>query len=180
MCAPAILLAETKNRDARSGRALLDATSRGDFLSLRVNGRAVQRWSRFFFDLLALDALEDLFAVDGDFARGVDAEPHLIALHPQDGHGDVVADDDRFPHAPGQDQHSQLLLGPASPVRCSAKRSYCCRIRRSPLARKRPLRAPARSNRLHTSRLTGLLLSFWPVPPASPAPRKATGDAASW
>src|SRR5688572_31315673 len=179
MCAPAILLAETKNRDARSGRALLDATSRGDFLSLRVNGRAVQRWSRFFFDLLALDALEDLFAVDGDFARGIDAEPHLIALHPQDGHGHVVADDDRFPHAPGQDQHSQLLLGPASPVRCSAKRSYCCRIRQSPLDRSFPS-ALARSNPLQTSRLTDLFLSFWSVPPASPAPREATNDAGSW
>src|SRR5688572_22832923 len=122
-----------------AGRALDDATEpRRLFLSLRVNGSSVQRWSRFFFDLLALDALVDLFAVDGDFARGIDAEPHLIAFHPQDGHGDVVADDDRFPHAPGQDQHSQLLLGPASPVRCSAKRSYCCRIRQSPLDRSFP------------------------------------------
>src|SRR5688572_23606794 len=70
-------------------------------------------WTRFFFDLFGFDAFEDLFAVYGDLARGVNAEPHLIALHSQNGHGDIVADDDRFPHAPGQDQHSQLLLGPA-------------------------------------------------------------------
>ena len=38
------------------------------------------------------DALGDLFAMDGHVLRRIDADPHLVALHAEDRHGDVFAD----------------------------------------------------------------------------------------
>src|SRR5690606_20722393 len=73
--------------------------------------RAVDVRTRLLVHLLALDALEDLLAMHRNLARRIHAQAHLIAFHTEYSNGDIFADDDRFPHAPGQDQHSQLLLG---------------------------------------------------------------------
>ena len=42
--------------------------------------------------LLTLDTLVDFFAMNGDISRRVDADAHLVGLHANDGHGDIVAD----------------------------------------------------------------------------------------
>jgi hypothetical protein len=57
--------------------------------------------------LLALDTLVDLLAMHRDVARGVDADAHLIALDAKDGHGDLVADHQRFPDPAGEYEHGR-------------------------------------------------------------------------
>jgi hypothetical protein len=44
--------------------------------------------------LLSLDPLEDLFTVDGDVLRGVDADAHLVALHAEDSGRHIISDHD--------------------------------------------------------------------------------------
>src|SRR5450631_2411012 len=56
--------------------------------------------------LFALDSLVDLFAVDRDVLRGIDANAHLIALHAKYGERDLVADHHRFADTPRQNQHA--------------------------------------------------------------------------
>src|SRR5690606_30267513 len=80
------------------------------------------RLPRLLVSLLAFDPFVDFFAVHSDFSRGVHAQAHLISLHAQDGHGDVVADDHRLPHSPGQDQHSQTPSWSLLPI----PRSHSC------------------------------------------------------
>jgi hypothetical protein len=63
--------------------------------------------SHLFFCLFALDALEDLLAMYGDFAWGIDSETDLIAFDTEHRDGDIVTDDHSLPNPPGQDQHSQ-------------------------------------------------------------------------
>ncbi len=43
-----------------------------------------------------MDGLEDFLAVDGDFCRGNDAQPDLVAADLDDRHRNIVIDDDRF------------------------------------------------------------------------------------
>src|SRR5688572_21256744 len=163
----------TESRRPRAGDAQVADAGAGSE-PLWMSG-AVQMRSRFFFGLFALDAFEDLFAVYGDLARGVHAEPHLIAFHSQYRHGDVVADDHRFPHAPGQDQHSQLLLGPA---RLSVALAFAAeRVVISDSAfPPRPTTSPSAllvryPISLLASWLTDLFLSFLSIPPARRSPR---------
>src|SRR5690606_5704566 len=83
------------------------------------------RLARFLVRLLALDPFVDFFAVHGNLARSIHAKAHLISLHAQDGHGDIVADDYRLPHSPGQDQHSQTPSWSLLPI----PRSHSCTTR---------------------------------------------------
>ena len=50
----------------------------------------------------------DLFAVDGDVARRLDADPDLIAVDLHDRDHDAVADHDLLVHLAAQDQHDFL------------------------------------------------------------------------
>ena len=59
--------------------------------------------------LLALDSLVDFFAMYGDRLRRIDANAHLVALHAQNGNGNVVSDHDRLAHPSSQNQHLVLL-----------------------------------------------------------------------
>jgi hypothetical protein len=88
------------------------------------------------FGLLALDPLEDLFAVHRYFSGSVDTKADLIAFNTEDRHGHIITDDDRFPNPSGQDQHSKLLLTPPtfrilrtidSGGRPSVREPLCCR-----------------------------------------------------
>jgi hypothetical protein len=45
----------------------------------------------------------------GDILGGGDTDPHLVALDPQDSHGNRVTDHQGFADAAGQDQHAVLL-----------------------------------------------------------------------
>src|ERR1700722_12283746 len=55
--------------------------------------------------LRTLDALVDFFAMNGDVFRCADADTHLVALHANDGHGDVVPDHDSLANPSCQYQH---------------------------------------------------------------------------
>src|SRR5690606_9772754 len=55
--------------------------------------------------IAALDALVDLLAMDGHVLGGGDADPHLVALHAEHGHGDRITDHQCFAYPAGQDQH---------------------------------------------------------------------------
>src|SRR5690606_7161786 len=60
----------------------------------------------WFFVLLLLDALVDFLAMYCDFLGCIDANAHLIALHAQHGHGDIVTDHQGLSHAASQNKHS--------------------------------------------------------------------------
>jgi hypothetical protein len=60
--------------------------------------------------LFALDTLEDLFPMDGNVLRCIDTNSHLIALHPKDGDGDIVADHHGLTHPSRQYEHLFFLL----------------------------------------------------------------------
>jgi hypothetical protein len=60
--------------------------------------------------LFALDTLEDLFPMDGNVLRCIDANSHLIALHPKDGDGDIVTDHHGLTHPSRQYEHLFFLL----------------------------------------------------------------------
>jgi hypothetical protein len=47
-----------------------------------------------------------------NLARGVDSEPYLATLEPDDRHADVVADKEFFHQLPRQHQHGTVPLGP--------------------------------------------------------------------
>jgi hypothetical protein len=49
---------------------------------------------------------------DRDLARGIDSEPYLATLEPDDRHTDVVADKEFFHQLPRQHQHGTVPLGP--------------------------------------------------------------------
>jgi len=63
----------------------------------------------WFFALLFLDALVNLFAVNGDFLRRVDANPHLITFNTQYGDSDFVTHHQGLSDPASQNQHSFLL-----------------------------------------------------------------------
>ena len=66
------------------------------------------------FEVLPADPFQDLGAVDADLARGLDPETHAAVLGDRDdGHHDVVTDDDLLPDLPGQCQHA-IPPSPAS------------------------------------------------------------------
>jgi hypothetical protein len=71
---------------------------------------------RLILRLFALDSLEDFFAVYRNFSGSVHTKAYLIAFHTKDSHGDIIANDYRFPNPTGQDQHSQTPSGPAPPL----------------------------------------------------------------
>ena len=52
-----------------------------------------------------MDALVDLLAMHGDVLGRGDAHAHLVALHPEHGDGDRIADHERLADASGEDQH---------------------------------------------------------------------------
>ena len=56
--------------------------------------------------LFLLDTLVDLFAVNGNLFRRVDANANLIALHTQDGNGNVIANHQGFTNTTGKNQHT--------------------------------------------------------------------------
>jgi hypothetical protein len=58
---------------------------------------------------LKLDTLVDFFAVNGDIFRCADADAHLVGLHANDGHGDIVADHKRLANPSCQYQHGTSL-----------------------------------------------------------------------
>src|SRR5688500_688204 len=55
--------------------------------------------------VLALDALVDLLAVDGDILGCADAYAHLVALDAEHRDGDLVPDHQGFAYSAGQNQH---------------------------------------------------------------------------
>jgi hypothetical protein len=55
--------------------------------------------------MLALDLLEDLFAVHGDVPWGVDPDPYLVSFHTQDADGDVITNHQRLSNSTSQNQH---------------------------------------------------------------------------
>jgi hypothetical protein len=55
--------------------------------------------------LIALDALVDLFAVDGNAFWGVDSDAHLVSLHPEDGGRHIVPDHHRLTYPTSQYEH---------------------------------------------------------------------------
>jgi hypothetical protein len=59
--------------------------------------------------LLTLDTLVDFFAMNGDIFRCADADAHLVGLHVNDGHGDIVADHKSLANASCQFQHGMSL-----------------------------------------------------------------------
>ena len=71
---------------------------------LSISSRTLRRMRR---RLLAVDALIDFFAVNGDIFRRIDADAYLSTLHPDDGHGDIVADHQPLAHFPCQYQHGR-------------------------------------------------------------------------
>ena len=58
---------------------------------------------------LASNALVDLFAMNNDFFRRIDADAYLVTLYADDGHGNVVADHYCFTHPSRQYQHGWSL-----------------------------------------------------------------------
>src|SRR5206468_299806 len=52
---------------------------------------------------------QDLLAIDGDVAGGLDADPDLVAIDLDDGDHDVVANHDLLVHFAAQDQHWIIL-----------------------------------------------------------------------
>jgi hypothetical protein len=59
--------------------------------------------------LLTLDTLVDFFAMNGDIFRCADANAHLVGLHANDGHGDIVADHKSLANPSCQYQHGTSL-----------------------------------------------------------------------
>src|SRR5882757_1069487 len=59
--------------------------------------------------LRTLDALVDFFAMNGDIFRCADADAHMVALHSNDGHGDIVADHKSLANPSCQYQHGTSL-----------------------------------------------------------------------
>jgi hypothetical protein len=60
-----------------------------------------------------LPILHEFRAHHGHLARGVDAQPDLPPLEPDDRDTDIVADEELFHQFPRQNQHATLpLLGP--------------------------------------------------------------------
>src|SRR5579875_785695 len=57
--------------------------------------------------MLLLDALINLFTVNGNLFRSRDADAHLVALDAQDRNRYLVADHQGFPHAASQNQHDR-------------------------------------------------------------------------
>jgi hypothetical protein len=64
---------------------------------------------------LATLAFGNLFAVDIDVARRLDAYAHLRAVHGHDGHFDIAADAERFAGAAGKYQHEFRALANCVP-----------------------------------------------------------------
>jgi hypothetical protein len=46
---------------------------------------------------------DEFFSIDRDIGRCLNPQADFTVIHPYDGHDDVVADDDPFPHLPRQD-----------------------------------------------------------------------------
>jgi hypothetical protein len=118
-----ILTTGRENRDAKkSGERRTRekrAAERLAFRFLLVNGADDLGSLLRFLSLFALDPLVDLFAVHRYFSGSVDTKADLIAFNTEDRHGDIVADDYRFPNPSGQDQHYKLLLTPPTlPASC--------------------------------------------------------------
>src|SRR5687768_1367057 len=57
----------------------------------------------------ALDAVEDLFAVNGHGLRRIDADADLVAFHAENRDGHVLAYDDRFTNSSRQNEHIWAL-----------------------------------------------------------------------
>jgi hypothetical protein len=58
---------------------------------------------------LALNALENFFAMNGNFLRRINADADLIAFDAKDSNGDVVSDHHSFTDASSENQHESLL-----------------------------------------------------------------------
>ena len=54
---------------------------------------------------LTLDALIDLFSMDGNVLGRVHTDTHLITFHSENGDSDVVSDHQSFTYSTGQDEH---------------------------------------------------------------------------
>jgi hypothetical protein len=89
---------------ARDDRACQPAQSLGDVLEI-VIGRGSGGVRR-------LDLGIHLGAVHLDAAWGLDSEAHGVPADVKNDHADVIPDDDAFPGATCQDQHSGSLPGP--------------------------------------------------------------------
>ena len=66
------------------------------------------RHSRYVSRFVALDALENLFAMHRDFFRRGDADADLVAFDTEDRHGHGVADHQGLAYPPGQNQHTRV------------------------------------------------------------------------
>src|SRR5215469_9916714 len=76
---------------------------------------------------LAVDALVDLFPVDGDALRRIDADPHLIAFDPEDRDRHVVPDHYRLADSAREDKHNSPFSFYCSVIpvhRASARIAY--------------------------------------------------------
>ena len=70
-------------------------------------------WSSF-----GLNALVDLFAMDIDVRRSVDANADLITLYAQHGHGDIISNLQTLAYFAGQYQHVSFPAVAASSGGC--------------------------------------------------------------
>ena len=114
LCGPVVAKALDSNdwaRESRRGKSGEQrprekrAAERLAFRYLLVHGADNLGSLLRLLSLFALDSLEDLFAVHRYFSGSVDTKADLIAFNSEDRHGDIIADDDRFPNPSGQDQH---------------------------------------------------------------------------
>ena len=61
---------------------------------------------RYRLEIDALNALVDLFPVNGDLFRSIDAAAHLVAFDAEDRERHRVADHDGLAHSSRQDKHT--------------------------------------------------------------------------
>src|SRR5204863_385110 len=82
-----------------------------DHVSMATHGaRRLLAMAGNGLNIVALDALVDLFPVHGNALGRVDADPYLIALDPQNRNGHVVADHDGLANPACENEHLPIPL----------------------------------------------------------------------